>query len=191
MALRKGHGRGAGQPRIEVLPVDELPDGIPAPAAPAEPPATTERLPNGHFLKGARVAQSKGGRAVAGISKLARSIGITDADEAFKPYQRWAVAFRRSQVQVLAQTVGGGHCGASPSSMVESAALQLAASRFLFATAHGDTKKLNLASKMANDSRQNLLAAHELCALEAKARKATEALSPARSKVEEAFGDGR
>jgi hypothetical protein len=30
MALRTGHGKGAGAPRIEVLPVDELPAGVSA-----------------------------------------------------------------------------------------------------------------------------------------------------------------
>jgi hypothetical protein len=55
--------------------------------------------------------------------------------------------------------------------MVASAALQLAASRFAFEVL-GD---LELGSKLANDSRQNLLAAHELCAREGKARAAREA----------------
>lgn len=188
MALRKGHGRGAGQPRIEVLPPDELPAGIPALPLPEQAPVGKERLPNGHFVKGARSAQSKGGHALAGLSKLARSVGITggEADAAFEKYKRWAVAFRRSHIQSLAQTVGGGRCDAAPSSMVESGALQLAASRFLFDTANGDTKKLNLASKMANDSRQNLLAAHELCAKEAVARKQQQPRG--RSEIEAAFG---
>lgn len=188
MALRKGHGRGAGQPRIEVLPADELPEGIPAPPLPEHAPTRPERLPNGHFVKGARSAQSKGGHALAGLSKLARSIGIAggEADAAFEKYKRWAVAFRRSHIQNLAQTAGGGRCDAAPSSMVESAALQLAASRFLFDTANGDTKKLNLASKMANDSRQNLLAAHELCAREAVARRLQEPRK--HSEIEAAFG---
>ncbi len=30
MALRNGHGNGAGQPRVEVLPPDELPLGVQA-----------------------------------------------------------------------------------------------------------------------------------------------------------------
>jgi hypothetical protein len=29
MALRAGHGNGAGSPRVEVLPADELPVGTP------------------------------------------------------------------------------------------------------------------------------------------------------------------
>ena len=38
MALRNGHGNGAGVPRVEVLPADEQPRGIPAPAGPPAPP---------------------------------------------------------------------------------------------------------------------------------------------------------
>jgi hypothetical protein len=55
---------------------------------------------------------------------------------------------------------------------VSTAALQLAASRYLSdqGGAGGDAKLLIDASKLANDSRQNLLAAHELAAREAKAR---------------------
>jgi hypothetical protein len=190
MVLRKGHGKGAGVPRIEVPPVDELPEGVPAPEQPPPlAPTGPERDAAGHFLPGARSAQSRGGRALAGLSKLARTIGATDAETsaAFKPYQRLAVAFRKSHVQSLAQTVGGGLCGAAPASMVESAALQLAASRFLFDTADGDSKKLKLASQLANDSRQNLLAAYELCAKEALAR-AKRAPASHTSLLEASFG---
>jgi len=49
--------------------------------------------------------------------------------------------------------------------MVASAALQLAASRWAF-----DRGEFELGSRLANDSRQNLAAAHEYCAKEARAR---------------------
>jgi hypothetical protein len=49
---------------------------------------------------------------------------------------------------------------------VASASLQLAASRFAFEVL-GD---MTLGSRLADASRQNLLAAHELCAREATAR---------------------
>jgi hypothetical protein len=68
----------------------------------------------------------------------------------------------------IAAEVGGGQCGAGPSTMVQSAALALAGSRFLYAS--GDPGQLALAAKLANESRQHLLAAHTLAALEAKAR---------------------
>jgi hypothetical protein len=69
-------------------------------------------------------------------------------------------------VTSLARDVGGGVCGTAPSSIIASAALQLAASRFAFEVL-GD---MVLGSRLANDSRQNLLAAHELVAREAQAR---------------------
>jgi hypothetical protein len=56
--------------------------------------------------------------------------------------------------------------------MVSSAALQLAWSRYLadVAAESGDAALAVQASKLADASRQNLLAAHELCAREAQAR---------------------
>jgi hypothetical protein len=55
---------------------------------------------------------------------------------------------------------------------VSSAAIQLGASRYLsdLGAKTGDAKLLSQGSKLANDSRQNLLAAHELCARETESR---------------------
>jgi hypothetical protein len=94
---------------------------------------------------------------------------------AFAPYKRAGGAFRRFHVNALAKSVGGGHCGPGPSSIVATAAWQLAVSRYLFdvAAESGSREDFALASKLANDSRQNLLAAHELCAREAEARQAS------------------
>ncbi|MFZ5895333.1 MAG: hypothetical protein ACOY0T_30035 [Myxococcota bacterium] len=168
MALRTGHGNGAGVPRVEVLPANELPAGVPAPAGQS---SVNERGTRGRFAPGNKES-ANGGRARAGATRLARRMGLAslDADPVFAPYKRSAADFRRAQVTTLARTVGGGHCGPAPSSIIASAAWQLAASRFLFDTAAGDVDKLTAASKLANDSRQNLLAAHELCAKEAQAR---------------------
>jgi hypothetical protein len=94
------------------------------------------------------------------------------ADSAFRPYKAAASSFRRAQCAELARAIGGGHCGPGPSSMVASAALQLAWSRFLSdtAAANGDPDMALAASKLADASRNNLLSAHELCAKEAAAR---------------------
>ena len=56
--------------------------------------------------------------------------------------------------------------------MIASAALQLAASRFLFeqGAQTGDPATFKLASQLANDSRQNLLAAYEYATRAAKAK---------------------
>jgi hypothetical protein len=111
---------------------------------------------------------ARGGEAHGGKTRLAckLALGDTFAEPRFLPYANSARNFRREHVMQLARDVGGGHCGPAPSSIVASAALQLAASRFAFEVL-GD---LQLGSRLANDSRQNLLAAHELCAREALSR---------------------
>lgn len=167
MTLRKGHGNGAGVPRIEVSPPDEIPRGL---QAPPQASSKRERRPNGTFAPGCRTAQSQGGKARKGKTRLAERLGLTGGitDERFAPYAAAARDFRRAQIRRLAQTVGGGECGPAPSSIIATAALQLAASRFALEVL-GD---LQLSSRLGNDSRQNLLAAHELCAREAEPRRA-------------------
>ncbi len=49
MALRSGHGTGAGVPRVEVLPADELPAGVPDDARPESP---SDRGVAGRFAPG-------------------------------------------------------------------------------------------------------------------------------------------
>lgn len=165
MTLRSGHGNGAGVPRVEVLPVNELPRGVQAPAQDA---STGERRPDGTWAKGARTAQRAGGTARAGATALARRLrlGDTFADPRFEPYARAARDFRRAQVTRLGRDVGGGQCGPGPASIVATASLQLAASRFFFEVL-GD---MTAGSRLGDASRQNLLAAHELCAREAQGR---------------------
>ena len=169
MTLRTGHGAGAGQPRIEVLPADELPAGLHAHRAPE---GAQERTAKGTFAGGSATAQASGGRAKAGSTRLARRLGLVAdfPDSEFNPYRRAAADFRRAQVAHLARTVGNGSCGPAPASLVATAALQLAVSRYIFDRAERvEAADLALASRLGNESRQNLLAAHELCAREAKA----------------------
>ena len=129
MALRNGHGTGAGVPRVEVLPADELPSGVQAP--PLES-ARGERRPDGRFARGARTVQAAGGAATRGKTRLAAKLGLATLPEGsdFSPYRRAASVFRRVQCAELARTVGGGVCGPGPSSIVASAALALAWSRY-------------------------------------------------------------
>lgn len=169
MTLRTGHGNGAGQPRVEVLPVNELPDGIPEDAGPSR---TVDRDDRGRFVTGNHASRS-GGKRKAGAVVLARRLGLAEGHAvAFTPYMTQAEAWRRHKVSELARTVGGGSCGAGPSSIVATAARQLASSIYLFdlAAQTGDPALHVQASKLGNDSRQNLLAAHELCAREAAAK---------------------
>ncbi len=70
--------------------------------------------------------------------------------------------------------MGGGVCGPAPSSIVASAALALAWSRYLsdVAATEGDADLAVRAIRLGDSSRQALLTAHELCAREAEARRA-------------------
>jgi hypothetical protein len=176
MALRNGHGSGSGVPRVEVLPVDELPRGVQAPALAS---AGGERRPDGTFAPGARTMQAAGGRATAGKTRLTARLGLASLPEgsAFAPYRRAAATFRRVQCTELARTVGGGMCGPGPSSVVASAALALAWSRYFSdqASTTGDSELAMRSARLGETSRQHLLAAHELCAREAQARKFTQA----------------
>ena len=172
MTLRKGHGRGAGVPRIEVLPADELPRGVPGESRHVVP---TDRDGAGRFRPGNSLA-AVAGRANAGKARLASRLGLRSlpSGSAFGTYKRAASTFRRMQCAMLARTVGGGHCGPGPSSLVASASLQLAWSRYFsdLAAETDDPDMAMKASRMADASRQSLLAAHELCSREAEARAA-------------------
>lgn len=171
--LRTAHGdRKGGASRVEVLPCDELPVGVPAPARPAP-----TRDASGKFLPsdGTKALAREGGKAKAESAALGRLLGLADVDEAsvWAPYARLAREWRDDHIAELAATVGGGKVGPGPASIVSSAALQLAASRYLSdkGAADGDAKLLLDASRLADASRQNLIASHELCAREAVARK--------------------
>ena len=181
MALRAGHGTGKGQPRIEVMPPDELPQPVPAVPDVTEPSTGVDRRQDGTVAtpEAARVLGARGGRARARIA-LASGLALRGRDglksdfrshKAFKSYEKAAAYFRRVHTAELAR-LGGGVCGSGPSSMVASAALALAASRFLYslAAAKADPGLFKQASQLANDSRQNLMAAYEMVVREAKAR---------------------
>jgi hypothetical protein len=101
-------------------------------------------------------------------------------DAPLKPYMASAVTFRRAQCSELARNVGGGVCGPGPSSLVATASIQLAWSRYLsdLAAQTGDADMAVKASRLADASRQSLLAAHELCAREAQARPRVEDYDP-------------
>jgi hypothetical protein len=161
---------------VEVLPPDELPAGVPADASgePAPLAAAVARTPDGR-LAGRAAAAELGRRGALARQAKAQRVRILEAlglrcapSEDMAHYLEDADQFAKLEVERLAQTVGGGHCGAAPASMVQSAALALAGSRFLYATCQPD--KLAQAARLAESSRQNLLAAHELCAREAVAR---------------------
>jgi len=123
---------------------------------------------------GTKALAREGGKARAVSLQLGQLLGLAEVadDHPWAPYARLAREWRDDHMAQLAGTVGGGEVGPGPASIVSSAALQLAASRWFsdMGAAAGDPKMLAQASSLMNDSRQNLLASHDLCAREAHAR---------------------
>lgn len=174
MSLRAAHGRAKNLGAllvVENVPVSELPRGV---QASLQAESRGEREANGRFAPGASTAQSRGGKARREKTRLADKLGLAklSEDAAFAPYLRAAEAFKRTQVNTLAVNVGAGYCGPAPASMVASASLQLAASRYFFdlAAESGDPDLAIKASRLSDASRQSLLTAHDLCAREAQGR---------------------
>lgn len=171
MTLRSGHGTGAGQPRVEVLPADEQP--APVPAA----PVNIARRSDGTLAdsESAKALGKRGGLARARRASMLAGLGIKRPPEGspMAPYVRAAEEWLTEHMSALASTAGG-HVGPGPASIVASAAMQLAMSRYLAdqGIESGDGDMLKKASALANDSRQNLLAAYELAVREAEARDA-------------------
>ncbi len=174
MALRTGHGTGAGVPRIEVLPPDELPQNVPDESVPLRRDARG-RIADSET---ARAMGAKGGLARTVRARLASALGLIDLPDScdFKPYRSAAEEFVKHHIANLAAQCGG-ELGPGPASIVASAGGQVAASRYLGdkAALSGDPKLFHQSSVLANDSRQNLLAAYELGNREAQSRKAQRA----------------
>jgi hypothetical protein len=162
MALRAGHGDGAGVPRVEVLPPDELP------------------TPNAHDTAAALAIRSArgrpfavGNRAAAGRRPRLAQLGVptTSSDPRYALALRRAARYRKRRCAELA-VVWGGYLSAGAASMIASASLALCASRYLYelAAETGDPATLKQASALAIDARQTESAAWELASREGKAR---------------------
>jgi hypothetical protein len=162
--FRAGHGAGKGVPHIEIVR-DEL--SAPVPAPPTAPDVPLAFREDGKIADAdtAKEMGRRGGLAKARRVRLVDSLGLAKIaeDSAFGPYRSSAEQFIAAHLAELAQ-VAGGVVGTGPSTMVTSAALQLAASRYCFdrASERGDTDLMKQGSVLANDSRQNLIAAYEL-----------------------------
>jgi hypothetical protein len=159
MTLRKGHGNGAGSPRVEVLPADELPSATTALAV------RPDRDANGRFVRENKAQRLK----VVRPGPLGRS-GSFVAHQDFRPFQRWGRRYASHRRAELARVHGDLSAGVG--AMIESAALGLAAARYLHQVAAEtrDPALFKQASALAVDARQNELAAWELAARESKAR---------------------
>lgn len=160
MALRKGHGRGKGTPRIEVLPPDELPPATGAIAV------RSNRTTDGRFAPGNAAARAQKTRP----GPLG-SLGYEKTSPEYATFLRWGRRYAAHRREELA-LAHGGSISAGVGAMVESAGLALAASRFLHAKGSEtcDPDLLKRASALANDARQNELAGWELAAREAASR---------------------
>jgi hypothetical protein len=145
-----------------VLPPDELPAANPDETA----AALASRRDRGRPFAAGNTA-AKGRRP-----KLALlGVNLDATDPAYALCLRQASRWRKRRCSELA-ALAGGYLSAGASSLVASAALALASSRYLYGVAAktGDPALMKQASALANDSRQNELAAHELCLREAAAR---------------------
>ena len=178
-ARRDGAGlvqRSKGRMRPVSVRIDEMAVGVPASsgvadAAKASALAQVRRTPDGTVAdaQSAALLGQLGGRARAERERGLRvltGLGLKgEAPEFLAPYLAEAEAFAMHEIARLARERGGGLCDAGPSSIIQSAALQLAGSRAAFAA--GDTM---LGSRLADASRANLLSAEDLCARQAQGR---------------------
>ena len=167
MPIQKSQGK-----RRPLVPrVDELPAGVPAPARRA-----AERDEAGRLLAGPGTSElaREAARALHEGRHLAQLLGLRAVPEShpYAPYAKLAREWRDAHMAQLSATVGGGRIGPGPASVVSSAALQMAASRWLYdlGAETGDAKSLLDASRLADASRANVLSAHELAAKEAQDR---------------------
>lgn len=174
MAYRAAHGNGAKSAlaRVETLPVDELPAGIPAGSGVATPPKPdVKRTADGRMAdrEAARELGKRGALAAAARRRELRSLqalGLRGAQPAeLAPYLDDAGQFAEAEVGRLAASVGGGMCPPNAAALVHQAALAMAGSRAAYAA--GETA---LGARLGAEVRQNLLGAYELCAREAAAR---------------------
>jgi hypothetical protein len=169
MTLRKGHGTGAGVPRIEVLPADELPEPLPA----APPPLA--RRENGTIADSAsaKALGAKGGYAKATKKKLLQGMGLAHVmdDNVFKPYYAAAQAWLEATIEIYA-AMCGGMVGPGPSALLGNAAIALAFSRYLTDKAFSsqDETMARQAIRYWDAMKQQKLAAYELGIREAKMR---------------------
>ncbi len=173
--IRSAHGRAAELGAllvVETAPVDELPAGTPAPARPE-----ADRDGSGEFRPGPGTAAlaAQGGRAKAEADKFRRLLGLAELDEGheYQPYLRLAREHREDHATETAASIGGGRLSPGVSSIIASASLALAASRYLYdlGAKTCSPKLLGQAAQMAERSRTSLLTAHELAAREAAARR--------------------
>lgn len=184
MTLRAGHGNGAGVPRVEVLPADEQPVGVPAPGGPAPslPPVARRRDGRLADKQAASELGRRGGLARAAKARemrALRGLGLMGASPAILlPYLDAALEFATAEVERLARECGGGVCPQNAAALVLAAARAMAGSCAAYAA--GD---LALGAKLGVEIRQHLLGARELTVREAQTRPKASPLAQLRESV--------
>jgi hypothetical protein len=170
------------QRRLRPVPprLSQMAAGAPAPAeqpnaATAEALARVARGQGGRVLdsESARILGQLGGKAKAeqdrmlrAMPTLLRGFGMRGAVvEGFRDYIPDALEFAAAEAIRLERDIGGGVLGEGPRSFIDSAALQLAASRWKFAL--GEVIE---GSRLADASRANLMSAEDQCARESQIR---------------------
>lgn len=193
MALSaRGHGAGRGRPHIEVAKASDLPVGT------AAAPEPVDRRPDGRIASAdtARLLGKRGGLASARKRADAAAWGATlglgrlltlSADAHLAPFVEEGEKWLAAQCSAVARDVGGGELSPGVVSILRTAAWERlysawlfdAGTRMSFAWDVNEARKpvmlprtelLAVAMRLGDASRQNLLAAHELAAREAKAR---------------------
>ena len=180
--------RSQGRRRPLVPRSDEIADGVPArsgvpDAVRAAKLALVVREPGGMVRDSASAAvlghlggkaKAERDRLLAALPTLLRGFGMRGAVVAgFSDYIADALDFAGAEALRLEREFGGGVLGEGPRSFIDSAALQLAASRWKFA--EGDVLT---ASRLADASRANLMSARDECARDAALRPKDSAATP-------------
>ncbi len=155
-----------GDPRVETTRVDEL--------TRIKVDEAADRLAEGTV--GKKRGWPKGKRRVrrGKLAVLGIPSGILDSGHpSYARCIRLAAAYRKTRARELA--ILHGYVSTGASSLLATASMALAASRFIYEQAAGSGERmlemLKVAAKMADSARQNELAAWELCARESLAQK--------------------
>ena len=161
MALRKGHGNGAGTPRIEVLPPDEQPAAQAAGADPLETGRDSAK----------RVRTTAAAQALARLPRRSRFLPKKLAcDPRFEQHNARRLEWQRKRMAELQAAHGFVSHGVG--AMLNAAAWLYAGGEFAaeLAAGAGDMDGFKSAATLTSTARQHELAAWELAAREAQAR---------------------
>lgn len=189
MTLRKGHGSGKNAlVRVEVLPADEQPAGVPA------LPVHIERRSDGTVADkaSAKALGRKGGLRRAENARMLAGLGVKKPPKSspLAPYFAEAERALRAQIEALALQAGG-HVGPDAASALSTAVMQKAVECWLYdaGAQQGDLDLFKQARAFGDASRQNMLGARELAVRGAEARRDAERNGYTGPDIFEVFAD--